>query len=117
MLGYDYLRQARLTVNFGKRGVTLKQTTYVLRSPKAVTVTPLSETIVWSKLSGNRTSGLAVLQPSPKMIEFGLTIAGALITIDEQKPWVPIRVLNPFSTPVWEHTYLTVISTIFCRAI
>ena len=44
--------------------------------------------------------GLAILQTSDKMMQFGLSVANALVTIEAQKPWIPVRILNPYSTPM-----------------
>ena len=98
VLGYDYLRQAKMTVSFGEQEVTMKQIAYSIRSTNDTLLQPCSEVILWSRMKGNLAPGLAVLQPSTKMLQFGLTVANALVTIEEQKPWIPVRVLNPFPT-------------------
>ena len=97
VLGYDFLKAAKMTINFGKLSVQPQQT-YILRASKDIFIDPLSEMIIWAKMTGRLKPGLAVLSVHKSALSIGIGVARALVTIDCNKPWVTIRILNPDNT-------------------
>ena len=97
ILGYDFLKEARLTINFGEL-IVQPQKTYVVSAATDITMDPCSETITWVKLTGRVVPGLAILTAHDKITRLGFSAAHSLITLDDQNPWVPVRLLNPYPT-------------------
>ena len=97
ILGYNFLKKAKMIINFGKRCVYPQQD-HVLKVPKDIYVDPLSEIVIWAKVTGQHIPGLAILTSHRSIANLGLAVARSLVTIDKDKPWVPVRILNPDAT-------------------
>ena len=54
--------------------------------------------VIWAKMTGRLKPGLAVLTVHRFALSIGIGVARALVTIDCNKPWVPVRILNPDNT-------------------
>ena len=61
ILGYNFLKKAKMIINFGKRCVYPQQD-HVLKVPKDIYVDPLSEIVIWAKVTGQHIPGLAYLR-------------------------------------------------------
>lgn len=97
ILGYDFLKKARLVIDFGTLEVK-QPSEYVIKAAQDIHIQPTSEVITWGKLTGKLSPGNASITTHKTLQNMGYTVANELIDIDENKPWVPIRILNPFRT-------------------
>ena len=97
VLGYDFLKKAKMTINFGAMSVQPQQI-YVLRATKDIIIEPQTEIVTWGQLAGRLSTGLAILTTHKTIGQMGFSVAHALVSISQDKPWVSIRILNTYPT-------------------
>ena len=86
-----------MTIDFGDLQIQT-QRIYIIKAAHDITLKPSSETISWARLTGKLTSGYALVTTHKTLQQMGFRTASALVCIDNDKPWIPLRILNPFVT-------------------
>ena len=95
IIGYEFLRNARLTIDFGTLEL-IPPREYVIKAYSDISLEPSSETLVWGQLKGKLNASEGILLTHKTLHQMGYRITRGLVTIEESKPWVPVRILNPF---------------------
>ena len=95
IIGYDFLKKAKLTVNFGNLDIQPPRE-YVIKAPEDLQLAPQGELIAWGKLTGDPSLAEGILQTHGTLQKLGFLVARGLVKIDPSNPLVPVRLLNPY---------------------
>ncbi|CAC5380148.1 unnamed protein product [Mytilus coruscus] len=98
ILGTSYLKDNKITIDFGESEVVQKHAN--IRCRKRITLDPHSEIIIWGRLPRNIHFGYqGMCESSTQILSHGLISSKAVVTVSQDRT-VPVKILNPGSNSV-----------------
>jgi hypothetical protein len=103
VLGTDFLLQNKLNIDFERKKIRRIQNSTLTGSRSAKL--PVNSIItLYTKIPSYATEGYAVFEPHPSWIARGLLIPRQLVTVDHNKPVMPVKITNctTSTTPLYK---------------
>ncbi|CAC5420446.1 unnamed protein product [Mytilus coruscus] len=98
ILGTSYLKDNKITIDFGESEVVQKHAN--IRCRKRITLDPHSEILIWGRLPRNIHFGYqGMCESSTQILSHGLISSKAVVTVSQDRT-VPVKILNPGSNSV-----------------
>ena len=93
IIGYSFLRENKLMIDFDNLTIRYNNVSPV-KLVSATVLPPRSETTVWGYLKEPTGIGTGLVISSKMLQEKGLFAANALVTLSDDHPAIPVKILN-----------------------